>query len=116
MKLMEDMMENDYTEKVPSDADAKSGMTFAIDTRHAKRRSYELFLTMASKEYIGESLNRYLLQNPLLTNNLTGVLLRFRQEPIAVTCDIEGMFHQVHVNPERCDLLRFLWWEESDLS
>ena len=39
-------------------------------------------------------------------------LLRFRQEPIAVTCDIEGMFHQVHVNPERCDLLRFLWREE----
>ena len=39
-------------------------------------------------------------------------LLRFRQEPIAVTCDIEGMFHQVHINPERCDLLRFLWWEE----
>ena len=51
-----------------------------------------------------------------MTNDLTGVLLRFRQEPIAVTCDIEGMFHQVRVNPEHRDLLRFLWWEDNDPS
>lgn len=25
------------------------------------------------------------------------------------------MFHQVHVNPEHRDLLRFLWWEDNDL-
>ena len=31
-------------------------------------------------------------------------------------CDIGKMFHQVHVNPEHRDLLRFLWWEENDLS
>ena len=49
-----------------------------------------------------------------MTNDLTGVLLRFRQEPIAVTCDIEGMFHRVRVNPEHRDLLRFLWWEDKD--
>ena len=52
----------------------------------------------------------------MLTNDLTDVLLRFRQEPIAVTCDIEGMFHQVRVNPEHRDLLRFLWWEDNDPS
>ena len=51
-----------------------------------------------------------------MTNDLTDVLLRFRQEPIAVTCDIEGMFHQVRVNPEHRDLLRFLWWEDNDPS
>ena len=38
-KFMGDMMENDYTKKVPSNAGAKSGVKFAIDTRHAKRRS-----------------------------------------------------------------------------
>ena len=69
-----------------------------------------------SQEYNGESLNKYLIQGPLLTNDLTGVLLRFRQEPIAVTCDIEGMFHQVRVNPEHRNLPRFLWWERNDLS
>ena len=35
---------------------------------------------------------------------------------MAVACDIEGMFHQVRVNPEHRDLLRFLWWEGNYLS
>ena len=29
-------------------------------------------------------------------------------------CDIEGMFHQVHVNPEHRNFLRFLWWENGN--
>ena len=32
-----------------------------------------------------------------------------------MTCDIEGMFHQVGVNKEDRDLLRFLWWEDGNL-
>ena len=64
----------------------------------------------------GESLNKHLLQGPDLKNNLTGVLCSFRQEPIAFMCDIEAMFHQVKGNEEQRDLLRFLWWEEGDLS
>jgi len=51
-----------------------------------------------------------------LTNNLTGVLCRFRQELIAFICDIEAMFHQVRLNEEHRDLLRFLWWEDGDLT
>ncbi|XP_067030756.1 uncharacterized protein [Acropora muricata] len=40
------------------------------------------------------SLNDQLLQGPDLTNNLTGVPLRFRQEPVALVADVEQMFHQ----------------------
>ena len=36
----------------------------------------------------GQSLNQQLFQGPDLTNNLTGVLCRFRQERIAFMCDI----------------------------
>ncbi|XP_071481344.1 uncharacterized protein [Diadema antillarum] len=64
----------------------------------------------------GTSLNDELLQGPDLTNNLVGVLLRFRQEPIAVVSDVEAMFHQVKVPKRDCDALRFLWWENGDLS
>ncbi|XP_067023705.1 uncharacterized protein [Acropora muricata] len=67
-----------------------------------------------SADFQGHSLNRHLLQGPDLTNSLVGVLCRFRQEPVAFACDIEGMFHQVHVNEEHRDLLRFLWWEQGD--
>ena len=49
-----------------------------------------------------------------MTNNLTGVLCRFRQEAVAFMCDIEGMFHQVKVSEAFRDLLRFLWWENGE--
>ena len=61
------------------------------------------------------SLNNQLLQGSDLTNSLLGILLRFRQYPIALVADIKGMFNQVKVPPEDSDALRFLWWEDSDL-
>ena len=61
-------------------------------------------------QYNGVSLNSRLLHYPGLTNNLVGVLARFRQEPIAATVGVNGMFHPVHVNPKDGDALRFLWW------
>ena len=58
----------------------------------------EWSLTAVCMEFPGESLNRHLLQGPDQTNNLIGVLWQFREEPIALMCDTEGMFHQVHAS------------------
>jgi len=69
-----------------------------------------------SARYQGTSLNDYLLSGPDLTNNLFGVLCRFRQHPVAVMCDTEKMFHQCHVSHEDRDFLRFVWWEDGDTS
>ncbi|XP_060579275.1 uncharacterized protein LOC132736195 [Ruditapes philippinarum] len=49
-------------------------------------------------------------------NSLVGVLIRFRQEKVALSADIEAMFHQVCVCEKDCDALRFLWWPGGDLS
>ena len=61
--------------------------------------------------YKGTSLNDQLLRGPELTNSLFGVLVSFRQEPVALdlSSDIEVMFHQVMVDPKDVDALRFLW-------
>ena len=67
-------------------------------------------------KFLGVSLNDMLLQGPDLNNNLIGVLMRFREEPVAIVADIESMFHQVRLDPEDCDALRFLWWPSGDLS
>ena len=66
--------------------------------------------------YKGTSLNDQLLSGPNLTNSLFAVLVRFRQEPVALSSDIEAMFHQVTVDPKDVDALRFLWWPDDDLS
>jgi hypothetical protein len=66
-------------------------------------------------KYKGVSLNSNLLQGPDLMNSLVGVLIRFRQENVALTADIEAMFHQVRVQEKDRDALRFLWWPGGDL-
>ncbi|KAK3745244.1 hypothetical protein QZH41_001858 [Actinostola sp. cb2023] len=63
----------------------------------------------AAAKFGGTSLNDCLLQGPTLTNDLTGVLISFRQHEIAFTADIEAMFYQVEVTPSDTDALRFLW-------
>ena len=67
-----------------------------------------------SAQHAGTSLNKHVLQGPDLTNKLLGVLTRFREHRIAVTADIEAMFHQVRVPVKDRDVLRFLWWPQGD--
>ena len=64
----------------------------------------------AAAKFHGTSLNDQLLQGPDYINNLAGVLMRFRQEEVALVADIEQMFHQVRVPAENYDAFRFLWW------
>ena len=46
----------------------------------------------ATSKFRGQSLNSNLLKGPDLLNNLLGVLMRFREHPVAVLADIEGMY------------------------
>ena len=67
----------------------------------------------AAAECEGTSLNKALLPGPDSTNNLVGVLLRFRQGNVALSADVEAMFHQVRVTKQDQEALRFLWWTNS---
>ena len=53
---------------------------------------------------------------PEEANRLVGVLSRFREESVGFVADIESMVHQVIVDPRECDVLRFLWWPDGDLT
>ena len=70
---------------------------------------------LAVRTFKGTSLKDQPLNGPDLTNSLVGVLLRFRQESIAMMSDVEQMFHQVLVDPKDQDAFRFLWWPKGDL-
>ena len=67
----------------------------------------------AAARFGGTSLNEQLVRGPTLTNDLTGVLVRFREDEIAFSADIESMFYQTYVTPRDTDSLRFLWWPGS---
>ena len=63
----------------------------------------------------GYSLNDKLYQGPDTIAELVGVLLRFREKPIAVVADIADMFMQVKVPVGDRGALRFLWWKNGCL-
>ncbi|XP_078374366.1 uncharacterized protein LOC144657884 [Oculina patagonica] len=80
---------------------------------HPKKNKIRVVFDCSAR-FKGTSLNDHLLSGPDLTNNLTGVLCRFRRYPYAITCDVEKMFHQFMVCPNDRDYLRFLWWPNGD--
>ncbi|XP_066500465.1 uncharacterized protein [Hoplias malabaricus] len=116
--FMNSILEKGYATKVPEEQLSRSdGRVWFIPHHgvyHPKKRKMRVVFDCAAT-YQGTSLNDKLLQGPDLTNTLIGVLLRFRQEPVAIMADIESMFYQVRVPNEDADLLRFLWWPGGDL-
>ena len=70
----------------------------------------------AAASFKGSSLNEKLIAGPDLTSSLVGVLIRFREELIPFTADIESMFYQVRVPEHQQSFLRFMWWPNGDLS
>ena len=52
-------------------------------------------------EFQGTSISKSLLPGPDLANQIVGVVLRFREEPMAVTDDIEAKYHQVNIPVEQ---------------
>ena len=56
------------------------------------------------------------MQGPNLTNNLVHVLLRFRQFKYAIMADVESMYLQVRIPDADRNALRFLWYDEGNLT
>ena len=121
VEFMNKVIESGYAERVPegNGLEDNSKPVWYIPHHgvyHPKKPNKIRVVFDCSAQFEGESLNKHLLQGPDLTNNLSGVLYRFRREPVAIMCDIESMFYQVKVPEEGRDLLRFLWWDKGDTS
>ncbi|CAE1306091.1 unnamed protein product [Acanthosepion pharaonis] len=81
---------------------------------HPKKTNKIRVVFDSSAQYNGVSLNDALLTGPDLNNNLIGVLIRFRKEPVAIMADVEQMFYCFLVKREHRDFLRFLWYKDND--
>ena len=80
---------------------------------HPKRKKIRVVFDCSAR-FKGTSLNDHLLSGPDLTNNLVGVLCRFRRYRYAIICDVEKMFHQFIVCENDQNYLHFLWWPNGD--
>ena len=118
--FLEEVISAGYAEEVPRNVlDRSDGKVWFIPHHgvyHPKKPDKIRVVFNCSVQFHGTSLNNELFQGPDLTNSLVGVLIRFRQDPVAVMGDVQSMFHQVRVPEEDRDLLRFLWWPKGDIT
>ena len=63
----------------------------------------------SSASFKGHTLNDYWYKGPDLLNNLFGVVLRFRENAVAICGDIRKMYHMVAIPASDQHVHRFLW-------
>ncbi|XP_038077337.1 uncharacterized protein LOC119745185 [Patiria miniata] len=83
---------------------------------HPKKKDKIRGVFDSSAEFLGHSLNKVLLKGPDLTNDLVGVLMRFRRGRVAVCGDIESMFFCFSVSERHQNFLRFFWHKNNDFN
>lgn len=113
------LISNTYAEPVPPQKlQGKPGRVWYIPHHsvHHPRKGTLRVVFDCGATYQGACLNKELLQGPNHTSSLLGVLLLFREEPVAFMGDIQAMFHQVKVTEEDRDFLRYLWWPNGDIT
>lgn len=49
----------------------------------------------SSAKFQGLTLSNYWAKSPDLLNNMLGILLRFQERSVALTCNIKKMYHSV---------------------
>ena len=117
---MNEYIQEGHAERVPTDelqpGDRPAWYSPHHPVTHPLKPEKVRVVFDCAAQFAHMSLNRQLLQGPDLTNNIVGVLTRFRQEFVGLVANIQSMFHQVRVEPRDCDALRFLWWPGGDLS
>ena len=69
----------------------------------------------AAREYHGVSLNKLLNRGPILMQSLRSILIRFGERQYGIAGDIANMFFQIRIAPEDRDMIRILWFSESDM-
>ena len=114
-RKMEELVSKCYAKK--TDIKPDNGKLWYLPhhgVKHPSKPGKVRIVFNCSTNYGGTSLNRNLLSGPDLTNQLTGILMRFRTKEVAFMGDIEAMFYQVKVPDSQRSFLRYLWWNNND--
>ena len=111
------LVQNGYAERVPeNELNRNDGSVWYIPHHPVFKPGKVRPVFDCSARYKGVSLNGECMQGPNLTNNLVHVLLRFRQFKYAIMADVESMYLQVRIPDADRNALRFLWYDEGNLT
>ncbi|XP_047522967.1 uncharacterized protein LOC125061535 [Pieris napi] len=91
---IDNLLKSNYAEEAPADCTSnKKWYLPHFPVVHPLKKKLRIVFDAAAK-YNGVSLNDVLLSGPDLLQSIFGVLLRFRQGPVAIAADIKEMFLQ----------------------
>ena len=106
-----------YAEKVPPSELEPASRDVWYLPHHAVETPEKLRVVFdCAARSAGVCLNDILQGGPHLGQPLTAVISRFREGSVAFACDIQAMYHRVHVPASDSDLLRFLWFKDDDIN
>ena len=77
--------------------------------RPDKKSTPVRILFNSSTQYKGQCLNDCWVKGSDLLNSMFGVILRFREQPVAVSGDISKMYHRIGIPEEDQHVHRFIW-------
>ncbi|XP_033127085.1 uncharacterized protein LOC117124857 [Anneissia japonica] len=111
---MEEMEKLGFSRKLTDEEIAKYKGPVCYIPHHAvirpeKKSTPVRIVFNSSAKFHGQSLNEFWEKGPDLLNSLFGVLLRFRQQKIALAADISKMYHRIAIPETDQHVHRFLW-------
>ena len=111
---MKEMEQMNFARKIsPEEAREYRGPVHYIShhavVRPEKKSTPLRIVYNSSSSYQGHHLNDYWLKGPDLLNNLFGVILRFRENPVAIHGDISKMYHRVLIPEVDQHVHRYVW-------
>ena len=107
-------MGNEWMIPYPCKADPKllfDNRSQAFRKLEATERRLRKFVFNSSSVYQGRRPNNYWLKGPDLLNGLFGIVLRFREDQVAISGDISKLYHRILIPLEDQRVHRFLWRE-----
>ncbi|XP_058625394.1 uncharacterized protein LOC131536472 [Onychostoma macrolepis] len=106
---MKKLQEAGYVTEISTQDAEQTPESWYIPHHMVTHNNKDRIVFNCSYSYQGQALNDMLLPGPVLGPSLLGVLLRFREHPVAISGDVKGMFHQVRLLPNDKPIVRFLW-------
>jgi len=115
--IIRDQEMRGFIEKVEDDSDHQNGKLHYIPHHPVAKDSATtpiriVFYCSCRASSDLHNLNDCLLKTPPQLNDLSSILLRFRQKQYAVSADIEKAFLNIGLHPEDRDVTRFFWLKD----
>ena len=114
-KYMNDLLEKGYARRCNETPTGKTWYIPHHAVYHPSEPGKIRVIFDCSAEFEGRSINKELLPGPDLTNQIVSILIRYREEKVAVMADVKSMYYQIQVPENQQTYLKFLWWGNHDI-